>query len=354
MLDDFREWLSDNLRYILLGLAVILIIVIGFCVVKLVTGGSSDSDKPAASGTTESEISTEAVTEAPAVQGETAAVGTSALTKDDAAILTLVKKYYNAAAAKDVTVLEAICDPWNDKVKESILQNDVIESYNNISTYSKKGPVDNSYVVYNYYEAKVANINTPVPSLSLLYLTTNSAGELVVSDRNASQEVADYIQTVTSDADVKALREDVDEQCEHAKESDPALKEFMDALNDSEGSGSSSGNGDTGTAVSGEMVATSELNIRQEPSTNAVIMGIVTNGATVTVLQEVEDGWCQISYNAGSYNIEGYVKLEYLTSAGGNGSSADDTDTADAAGTAGSAGTAATGGSSGTADTPQV
>ena len=37
MLDDFREWLSDNLRYILLGLAVLLILVIGFCVVRLIT-----------------------------------------------------------------------------------------------------------------------------------------------------------------------------------------------------------------------------------------------------------------------------------------------------------------------------
>ena len=46
MLDDFREWLSDNLRYILLGLAVVLILVIGFCVVRLITGssGSSPSD----------------------------------------------------------------------------------------------------------------------------------------------------------------------------------------------------------------------------------------------------------------------------------------------------------------------
>ena len=29
MMDNFREWLSDNLRYILLGLAVLLVVVIG-------------------------------------------------------------------------------------------------------------------------------------------------------------------------------------------------------------------------------------------------------------------------------------------------------------------------------------
>ena len=43
--DDFREWLSDNLRYILLGLAIIIVLVIAFFAVRFVTdrlGGDSD------------------------------------------------------------------------------------------------------------------------------------------------------------------------------------------------------------------------------------------------------------------------------------------------------------------------
>ena len=151
MLDNFREWLSDNLRYILLGLVVVLIVVIGFCVVKLV-GGSSSSGNTAGSGKTESEISTEISNSTAASTGTTsenstekteetstpASEGSSeneSLVKDDAAVLTLVKKYYTAAAQKDVTTLQAIVNPWNDEVKNSIIQNDFIESYNNISTY---------------------------------------------------------------------------------------------------------------------------------------------------------------------------------------------------------------------------
>ncbi len=30
MLDNFREWLSDNLRYILLGLAILVVLVVLF------------------------------------------------------------------------------------------------------------------------------------------------------------------------------------------------------------------------------------------------------------------------------------------------------------------------------------
>lgn len=324
MLDNFREWLSDNLRYILLGLAVVLILVIGFCVVKLVTSGSSSS-QDSSSGKTESEVSTEAISETTeqSVQSETAAAGTSSLVKDDAAILTLVKKYYTAAAEKDYATLETIVNPWNDEVKNSISRNDVIESYNNLSTYSKQGPVENSYVVYTYFDGKVANIDTLAPSLTMLYVITDESGNLVVSDRESSQEVADYIASVSADADVQALIADVEKKCTEAKESDPALKEFME-------SSSTSGSTQSDTAdtveLSGEATAISEVNIRQEPSTDATIMGVLQVGTSVTVLQMVDDGWCQISYDAGTYTIEGYVKAEYLE---GTGSSSNDAGTAE-------------------------
>lgn len=331
MLDDFREWLSDNLRYILLGLAIILIVVIGFCVVKLIMSSSgSDSKKENQVSTesvqsadmTETEVSTEnsgtAQAGASTVQG--AAEGTSSLALNDTAILTLVKKYYAAVAAKDIVTLESIVSPWDDEVKENVLRNDgVIESYNNISTYSKKGPVDNSYVVFVYFEGKVVNIETLVPSLSMLYLTTDTSGNLVVSDRNSSQEVADYIESVRSDADVQALVTDVDAQCEKAMNSDPALKAFMDSAggDDTQGDGQDSG---TVTAVTGEMVVTADaINIRQEPNTSSAIMGMVVAGTTVTVTETAEDGWCKISYNSSAGVIEGYVKQEYLAAPGSTG-----------------------------------
>lgn len=102
--DDFREWLSDNLRYILLGLAIIIVLVIAFFAVRFVTdrlGGDSDIKQ------------TEAVTEAPAsetaagseteTETETAAATEAAnpLQTDNAAIQEAVTQYYTAVAAKD-------------------------------------------------------------------------------------------------------------------------------------------------------------------------------------------------------------------------------------------------------------
>ena len=59
IMDNFREWLSDNLRYILLGLAVILLLIIAFFAIKLVRGiGSPKTSEP------ETQAITETVTEA--------------------------------------------------------------------------------------------------------------------------------------------------------------------------------------------------------------------------------------------------------------------------------------------------
>ena len=152
-------------------------------------------------------------------------------------------------------------------------------------------------------------------------LTMNEEGNLVVSDRKASQEVADYIASVSSDADVQALIADVNKKCEEAKASDPALKEFMDSLDSSNaGEGSTAENSEDDASGNnsemGEMIcAAASLNIRQAPDTSSAIMGVLTQGDTVTKIQDAQDGWCQISYNAGSYTIEGYVRSEYLESA---------------------------------------
>ena len=45
MLDNFREWLSDNLRYILLGLAILVVLLVLFFGVRAVTGAGSERKK---------------------------------------------------------------------------------------------------------------------------------------------------------------------------------------------------------------------------------------------------------------------------------------------------------------------
>ena len=50
-MDNFREWVSDNLRYILLGLAVIVLAVALFFGIRFLTSAVGDKDADAGKNT---------------------------------------------------------------------------------------------------------------------------------------------------------------------------------------------------------------------------------------------------------------------------------------------------------------
>lgn len=309
-MDNFREWLSDNLRYILLGIAVCLVVVIVVCVVRLVGGSSKDSNKTEAQAV-------EQVTEASqnTAAASTAPDASASLKKDDASILELVKKYYTAVAAKDTATLATIVSPWTDDMQSSILSNSMIESYDNISTYSKAGPSDGTYVVYAYYDGKIKDISTEAPSLALLYVVTNDSGSLVVGDRNASTEVADFISKATAASDVQALKNDVNQKLLEAENSDPDLKAFLDsqssgasgeteAATESDASSAGGASGETATTTAG-------VNIRAKASADSQIVAVTYAGAEVKVIER-GDQWTHINFDYQGTTYDGYVSTQYL------------------------------------------
>ena len=309
-MDNFREWLSDNLRYILLGIAVCLVVVIVVCVVRLLGGSARNSKKTDAQAV-------EQVTEASqnTAASSTAPEASSSLKKDDASILELVKKYYTAVAAKDTATLATIVSPWTDDMQSSILSNTMIESYDNISTYSKAGPSDGTYVVYAYYDGKIKDISTEAPSLALLYVVTDDSGSLVVGDRNASTEVADFISKATAASDVQALKNDVNQKLLEAENSDPDLKAFLDsqssgALGETE-SVTEADNSSSNSASGGTATTTAGVNIRAKASADAQIVAVTYAGAEVKVIER-GDQWTHINFDYQGTTYDGYVSTQYL------------------------------------------
>ncbi len=347
MLDDFREWLSDNLRYILLGLGIIIAVIIVFCIVRLITGsGRSSSSAQSSTVTVQTETTASAAesateSDAASVTSTITATESSELVKDDAAIKTLVQQYYTAVAASDTTTLSQIVEPWNDEVQSQVLGSNVIEAYENIATYSKTGLQDGEYVVFAYYEAKLPDIETTVPSLSMLYVSTDASGSLIInSNRETDSEIAAFTTQAASEADAAALISQVNQAYEQALAQDEALSSYIASISSSsasadtdtmdDGSDSSASQTATGTASAGAtLTATTTLNIRQTASTSAAIMGILPEGTSVTALSDEEDGWIQIEYVTSSGNIDGYVMLEYLTVSSDTSSAASSDTTAD-------------------------
>ncbi|HIR77264.1 MAG TPA: SH3 domain-containing protein [Candidatus Choladousia intestinipullorum] len=317
MLDNFREWVSDNLRYILLGLAGILLLVIAFFAVRLISSlGSPRETEPEAVQVTEA-----------STENETAASTDARLVSDQADILEWATQFYTARANKDYDTLAGLCETFDETARASVeAQDALVESYSNIMTYSKPGLTEGSYYVYVYFDATLTDIATPAPSLREFYLITNEEGNLVWAN-NTSDEQQALIEQYRTDDDVQALVEDVNTKYQQAIDSDEALKNLLesgtssgstsegDQTGESESGTTEDGSAVTGTQT-GTMQTTTTVNVRGTPSADGTLYGVVTTGTTVEVLENLDSGWSQIRYTTNGTTIEGYVMTQYLTSAG--------------------------------------
>ena len=316
MLDNFREWLSDNLRYILLGLAVILVIIIGICIFRLI-GGSSSKKKPDSGNqpaTTAATQDNQKSTETAKTVNLSAPEAGEGLTVNDEPLLDLSKKYYSAVSAEDEQTLATIVDPWNDTVKaETFSLNEKFKSFENITTYSKDGPKDDSYLVYVYCECRVDGVDTGIPTLlnPLVVVTTDSKDLMIDSNRS---EYADFINESNTSADVQQLITDVNKQYEELKGANSQVKNYsQDGSSDSGGEDSTEATGSNTGASYGTATATDTVNIRSEASKNGSVLGTLYPGQEVDIVSSDGD-WTHITFSDPSTGstVEGYVYSEYL------------------------------------------
>ena len=133
-MDDFREWLSDNLRYIMLGVGIILVLVLIFFGIRFISNLVGTDVK-------DSEIQTEqdvdAVTETPTPTPEETPEISTALEKNAVPeVFTLMGTYYNAIVAKDVEAMKGIVDNFTAE-DEAVITSNTVEAYSNINVYTK-------------------------------------------------------------------------------------------------------------------------------------------------------------------------------------------------------------------------
>lgn len=295
-----KEWMSDNLRYVLIGLAVVLALVIAVFAAKLVKGtgsgkGTSDTKSQIVETGTESE--TQAETEEP-------------LTENDTTLLEVVQKYYTALGNKDIETLSSVTESLSDSDKQKI-ESSIIQSYNNITVYSKKGPVDNSYVVFAYYEAKVGDVAELVPSVVCLYLKPDDSGALCVADWKSDKDTNEYIEKVIQNSDVQALIKRVNEQYQEIIAGNDELRRIVQEMDQPETEATIPDAADAGVEVNKVMQATDVLNVRADSTEDAEIIGMLDKGDKVTRVKVLDNGWAEIKYGEAT----GYVLNEYLKDA---------------------------------------
>ena len=300
-LDDFREWLSDNLRYFMLGGVILIIVVVLFCGIRACSGSNKGNSGDEQKTTSEDQGN---VPSSPTSEGESDEKKEDAnpMETADADVTALIKSYYQALGEKDIATLKTLEDDFtpSDESKVTNLK-DYIEGYEVGDVYTKKGLTDDSYVVYACFSYICQGVETKAPALTQFYVYKNSGGSWVI-DNGALQdsEISAYMEKQLSDSDVSALVKKVQNELDQAQQSDPSLAEFLNGLGEE---ADVSTNAEDGTMLT----TTDECNVRAEASTDADILGVISAGEQVE--KTGTDGeWVQIDYDGET----GYIRGDLL------------------------------------------
>ncbi len=330
---NMRE-LLEKYKYYVTGAAVVLVVIIA-----LVAGGRKTETVPEEPQETQ---------EAAADQQEQEEEPNELEENSHSSIERLVSKYLDCIVNGDVDALESIVDELSDADKEEVKKLDkAYESYSDLKCYTKKGPDEDSYIVFVCCDMKIAGVETLAPYISCLYIgPKDESGNRYIRYNNVEEDQAlqTYVQELEQDPEVKALYDDVNARYQEALNSDPTLAEFVQnatgkANENTEAAEEEAPTADETTeqedaqeetgeepaaeeqteepaeeeapaaeAQNRETRVTESVNIRSEASTDSDRIALAYQGDAITQIESYDNGWSKVEYKGET----GYVKTEFL------------------------------------------
>ena len=283
--DKIREWISDNLRYMLLIGAILLIVAAVLLIVHLVspkndgkssggtvtssstgnnvpdkktqvkadskadsedsTGISSDvSDSANASSADASSTDTASAPDAeaePTSEPEAAVDTGNTENTDNTAVSfaadnvpevsTVLEQYYTALGARDINGLFAVTDNLTAEEQAQIEAESDVESYGDVKAYTISGPSDGTYIAFVSSRCKYLGINQTLPMLSEYYLYTTEDGSLkIMDDTDSDAAVTEAMKAALENEEVKNLIEQVQNDYQNALDADASLRAYVESI----------------------------------------------------------------------------------------------------------------------------
>ena len=329
---NMRE-LLEKYKYYVIGAAVVLVVIIA-----LVAGGRKTETVPEEPQETQEAADQQEQEEEPNELEE----------NSHSSIERLVSKYLDCIVNGDVDALESIVDELSDADKEEVKKLDkAYESYSDLKCYTKKGPDEDSYIVFVCCDMKIAGVETLAPYISCLYIgPKDESGNRYIRYNNVEEDqtLQAYVQELEQDPEVKALYDDVNARYQEALNSDPTLAEFVqnatgkanentetaeeEAPAADEAAEQEDAQEETGEepaaeeqneepaeeeapaaeAQNRETRVTESVNIRSEASTDSDRIALAYQGDAITQIESYDNGWSMVEYKGET----GYVKTEFL------------------------------------------
>ena len=246
----------------------------------------------------------------------------------------LIDEYYTASANGDSQTIASIYKGLEEtELLKAVAAADYIEEYQNITVYTKIGPVAGSYAAYVYNEVKLYDYDKAIPGLDSFYICTDDNGKLYINGDIAESSEIEYLKQINLQADVIDLNNKVATSYNDMVNSDEKLAELLttmrselqvsvgEALATSEANSSASESSEeekedasteessaTNTITTHTIRATDVVNIRKSDSETADIISKTSKGDEFKQLEALANGWSKIEYN-GSV---AYVKTEFF------------------------------------------
>lgn len=283
--DKIREWISDNLRYMLLIGAILLIVAAVLLIVHLVspkndgkssggtvtssstgsnvpdkktqvkadskadsedsTGISSDvsdsaNDSSADASSTDTASAPDAEAE-PTSEPEAADDTSNTENTDNTAVSfaadnvpevsTVLEQYYTALGARDINGLFAVTDNLTAEEQAQIEAESDVESYGDVKAYTISGPNDGTYIAFVSSRCKYLGINQTLPMLSEYYLYTTEDGSLkIMDDTDSDAAVTEAMRAALENEEVKNLIEQVQNDYQNALDADASLRAYVESI----------------------------------------------------------------------------------------------------------------------------
>ncbi|MBE5823344.1 MAG: hypothetical protein E7308_04675 [Butyrivibrio sp.] len=245
----------------------------------------------------------------------------------------LVEKYYKASAEGDADTLSQIYRGLDEtEILKSVAASEYIEKFDNITVYTKPGPVEGSYAAYVYNEVKLYDYDGYLPGLETLYICTDENGELYFNGDIADANEIDYLKQINVQADVIDLNNKVASSYNEMVSADEKLAEILtkmraalqvsvgEALATSEGTSTEEEDGsaeaseeestepEVKTVTTRTIKATDVINIRSSDSETADVLDKTEKGQEFKELEALANGWSKIEYKGKT----AYVKTEFF------------------------------------------
>lgn len=283
--DKIREWISDNLRYMLLIGAILLIVAAVLLIVHLVspkndgkssggtvtssstgnnvpdkktqvkadskadsedsTGISSDvsdsaNDSSADASSTDTASAPDAEAE-PTSEPEATDDTSNTENTDNTAVSfaadnvpevsTVLEQYYTALGARDINGLFAVTDNLTAEEQAQIEAESDVESYGDVKAYTISGPSDGTYIAFVSSRCKYLGINQTLPMLSEYYLYTKEDGSLkIMDDTDSDAAVTEAMKAALENEEVKNLIEQVQNDYQNALDADASLRAYVESI----------------------------------------------------------------------------------------------------------------------------